>query len=47
MLTFDTVPAQPGEPNTQFTCPGCGAVRAVPFATDARVRAESLKVRRA
>jgi hypothetical protein len=47
MLTFDTVPAQPGEPDTQFTCPGCGAVRSVPRATDARVRVESLKVRRA
>jgi hypothetical protein len=47
MLTFDTVPGKPGEPDTQFTCPGCGVVRAVPRATDARIRAESVKVRRA
>jgi transcription elongation factor Elf1 len=47
MLTFDAVPAKLGDPETQFTCPGCGAVRSVPRAIDARVRAESLKVRRA
>jgi predicted RNA-binding Zn-ribbon protein involved in translation (DUF1610 family) len=46
MLTFDAVPGKAGEPNVQFTCPGCGTVRIVPSASGARITVDSVRVRR-